>query len=988
MAKTCVRGISRISWFVTSIYLVLIFLINIHAQPQTVLILDDFSKFPTNALGGEVGAFGANGGVGISEIITEDSAFDGKGKTLSFRYDVRATDSSFAFFVSKFDNLDLSQYNYMSFWIRGNAGAEFLQVQIKNATEVAKVPVSSYLRGGPTTEWRKVVIPMDAFWNLTSRTNIAELVFVAENFQSRANGSALQGEVYIDDIVCGSFFPGFVRIDHFSDKLKSNDTGANNGEFSQSGDATLYISKIDTQGFYLEPFSLRVDYNNGGASEFGGLFLIFGGEHDGWTPVYKNLTQYDQLHLALRSLSASTNPGNIKVELKSASETHETRLLDIATTWKEYDIPFHDFSPPFSLKEPGQLTIVFERSKQEKLEGTIFLDEIEFREQSYAGPDTTKPEIGQLRINGAVSEQSVYISGPVSIAPVFPSGIDKLESVRLFYRSDTQVDWTCWARSYIQGDNSISWMIGPSDLPANSFIALQAIAQNYNGNESQSEIAYVKTAPYEYNISDLFRNSYELFKILRTSKGVYRDAARIDGNHFHPASVATIGVGLVSLCIADAMGWINEAAQQAEKTLSTVTGQDPTFQPARNARGYYAHFIDTTSGARAWDSEYSSIDTGILMAGAFFCKNYFESNANIARLVDELWESIDWSAAIASPQTGEVYREFNEDGSGIANKTTRPFNEYIIVAWLAMKAEKEVGEATELWNRHYADVDSLPLSDYRGIELLTDVRRSFLSHFTLQFPFYLCGYFTANGKYLAFFDQARKADSLWWQNRTGANIFEWGLGAGSSINALGYHADAIDNNLGNIFSPHIIAGFLPVYPEGRQHLLELFVAGKSVFGLPNRTAKVLWRASLSRPEWRAKEIQGIDFSTMLFGLAALPEHLGIEFFSEYNDIITSVKEPGKPIPTRFALFQNHPNPFNPTTKIRYRLAEATHARLEIVDLLGKRIAILVDEKQRPGEYTVIWNGTNQYGHQVGSGAYFLRLITRESRFIRKLLLLR
>ncbi|MCA9733866.1 T9SS type A sorting domain-containing protein [candidate division KSB1 bacterium] len=956
------------------------------AQSQQVLLIDNFSQFPINARGGEVGAYGVNGGIGLSEIITQEAAFDGTGKTLSFEYDVSQTDSSFAFFVSKFDNLDLSHYHYLSFWIRGQAGAEFLQVQLKNATEVAKVPVCSYLRGGPGTEWRKVVLPLDTFWNLTSRNAIEELVFVAENYQSSENGSALKGKVFIDDIVCGNYFPGYVKIDHFGDKLRSNDTGGNIGEFSQTGDASLYTSEIDTVIHHLEPYALRVDYNNGSSSEYGGVFFMLGGDKDGWSPVFKDLSQYTKLHLALLALSATTNPGNIKLELKSTTGILDQRISGISTQWTERDIPLQDFGITSSNNKIGQFNLVFERSKQEKLSGSLIIDEIEFRAQDFTGPDTAAPQFGALRVNDVVPDQSMYVSSSTKIE--LPVGNQKLESARLFYRGDTETNWRLWDRNYAQGTGAISWTFDASQLPANSFVALKAVVQNYSGTESSSEIIYLKTAPFEYDIKALFRDSFELFQILRTNNGIYRDTASLDGNHYHPASVATNGMGLVALCIADAMGWIPDAAQQAETTLRTITGQENFFTPARNASGFYAHFLELTNGDRAWQSEYSSIDTGILMAGAMFCKNYFQSNKAICTLVDDLWNSIDWDAAIANAKTGEIYRVFNEDGSGKAGSTTKPFNEYMIVASFAMQADSNKTAASELWDLYYAEADSLPQSHYEDIDLLTDAPGAYLSHFTLQFPLYLSNYFITNENYLYFLANARKADSLWWQKSTSAQVIEWGLGAGSSINASRYHADAINDNLGNIFSPHIIAGFLPVFPPGREHLLDLFNNGKAVYGLPNSTKKVLWRISLDRPDWRSPEIQGVDFATMLFGLAALPEHLGLNFFIKANVITCSITDTDSDdlFPSRFALFQNYPNPFNPETKIRYSLPSSAHTTLEVVDVLGRRIALLVDERQQPGEYLVAWDGTNNAGLEMASGVYLLKLKSNDRAVVRKLVL--
>ena len=85
----------------------------------------------------------------------------------------------------------------------------------------------------------------------------------------------------------------------------------------------------------------------------------------------------------------------------------------------------------------------------------------------------------------------------------------------------------------------------------------------------------------------------------------------------------------------------------------------------------------------------------------------------------------------------------------------------------------------------------------------------------------------------------------------------------------------------------------------------------------------------------------------------------------------------------FALHQNHPNPFNPATRIRYTLSERCHARLIVYDVLGRHVATLVDEVQGAGEKNVSWNAGN-----LSSGVYFYRLEAGDFVSTRKMILMR
>lgn len=80
-------------------------------------------------------------------------------------------------------------------------------------------------------------------------------------------------------------------------------------------------------------------------------------------------------------------------------------------------------------------------------------------------------------------------------------------------------------------------------------------------------------------------------------------------------------------------------------------------------------------------------------------------------------------------------------------------------------------------------------------------------------------------------------------------------------------------------------------------------------------------------------------------------------------------------PTSYALMQNAPNPFNPTTVIRYAVAskEALPTQLVLFNTLGQKVRTLVDAPQGAGFYSVGWDGRDEQGQPVSSGVYLYRL---------------
>ncbi|UCG85733.1 MAG: hypothetical protein JSW71_17710 [Gemmatimonadota bacterium] len=378
--------------------------------------------------------------------------------------------------------------------------------------------------------------------------------------------------------------------------------------------------------------------------------------------------------------------------------------------------------------------------------------------------------------------------------------------------------------------------------------------------------------------SQILASAVSFYRASRNGIGLYRDRLRFDGAHEGPASIATTGMGLISLCVGSRMGISENATEDAKTTVRTMLG----FEHARNATGFYYHFIDMETGSRAGESEYSSIDTAILVSGALFVTSCLAGDGELDSLVLQLWESIDWSQAIANAETGAIYLEMLEDGSGKPGSLTLPFNEYMLVAWLAKLADQTgTGRATDLWERFYASADSLPTSSFAGHVVLTDRPGAFLPSFVIQFAYYLCHPFTTGERYRAFMRSAQRADGAWWQQSTEALDHEWGLGAGSA-RSVAYHADAINNNPDHIVSPHIVAGFLPVDSNGindlRTHRTTVSRAVRSLDGV---SGNLLWRYSVSDPSWIPQEIQGIDYSSMMLGLAA--HILERSFVEEHND---------------------------------------------------------------------------------------------------------
>jgi hypothetical protein len=97
------------------------------------------------------------------------------------------------------------------------------------------------------------------------------------------------------------------------------------------------------------------------------------------------------------------------------------------------------------------------------------------------------------------------------------------------------------------------------------------------------------------------------------------------------------------------------------------------------------------------------------------------------------------------------------------------------------------------------------------------------------------------------------------------------------------------------------------------------------------------------------------------------------------DVPLGVKTEANGVPSAFRLGQNFPNPFNPSTQIRYDLPVPSHVKLTVYNVLGQEVVVLANATLGPGSHSTEWNGTNREGNPAGGGVYFLRMQATPTR---------
>jgi hypothetical protein len=145
-------------------------------------------------------------------------------------------------------------------------------------------------------------------------------------------------------------------------------------------------------------------------------------------------------------------------------------------------------------------------------------------------------------------------------------------------------------------------------------------------------------------LEDMSRRAFRYFwEQADASTGLVRDRARTDGSphdetHRDVTSIAATGFGLTALCIAAERRWVapHEARERVRATLRFFATR------ATHEHGWFYHWMDATTGARRWQSEISSIDTALLLAGTLTARQKFRADAEIVRLATSIYERVDF----------------------------------------------------------------------------------------------------------------------------------------------------------------------------------------------------------------------------------------------------------------------------------------------------------------------------------------------------------
>ena len=542
---------------------------------------------------------------------------------------------------------------------------------------------------------------------------------------------------------------------------------------------------------------------------------------------------------------------------------------------------------------------------------------------------------------------------------------------------------------------------------------------------AQSYQPYWEAPPYALSpedstfLEELEHDTFNWFwQKAHSATGLTPDRSRDESTDNSLISVAAVGFGLTAYGIGSERGYVNrvQAADRVDKVLSALLRGKMGRESQGNLgyRGWFYHFINANTLTRDWNSELSSIDTALLLMGVVFVRNYFDDPASsleigIRAQADSILDRVEWPFMRNPNNNGVSGGWFPE--SGYIDFEYQGYNEAMLLYILGLGADKNPLPTSSwaFWIFGYR----LGTTPYFGQNFVRfgplfghHYPQAWIDFAGLKSPELMK---PALGEPYDYFENTRRAtyanrayciaNPLGWPNY-GEN--EWGLTAcdgppGFGLN--GYSArgasdiNAVDDGT---IAPTAPGASLVYAPE---IVLPALRHMKNTYGSQLYSTYGFRDAYNDSVNWFDTDYIGIDQGPILMAIENLRSRLiwrtmrkdvmiqrGLQragFTGGWLDSLT-VSVPAPPgVIQNFVLHQNHPNPFNAGTRITFELQEGARVRIEVFNLLGKRLSTLIDDFLPGGAHVAHF-----FAENLPSGLYWYRLTAGAFSETRKMVYIR
>jgi hypothetical protein len=159
---------------------------------------------------------------------------------------------------------------------------------------------------------------------------------------------------------------------------------------------------------------------------------------------------------------------------------------------------------------------------------------------------------------------------------------------------------------------------------------------------------------------------------------VRNDGSVVPGRNLEVSSTALTGFGLTAMCIAADRRWVNPN-QILERVRSTLRY---FVRDQEHVRGWYYHFVNRKNGGRVWNSEISTIDTAMLLAGVITAQEYYAGDAEIFHLASTLYQRVDFNWLL-DKNTGLLRMGWNPE-TGLFRSEWKAYDEEALLLLLGI----------------------------------------------------------------------------------------------------------------------------------------------------------------------------------------------------------------------------------------------------------------------------------------------------------------
>ena len=473
---------------------------------------------------------------------------------------------------------------------------------------------------------------------------------------------------------------------------------------------------------------------------------------------------------------------------------------------------------------------------------------------------------------------------------------------------------------------------------------------------------------------------------------------------YSPCSIASTGFGLSAICIGVDHGWVSrtDGGNRVLTTLQTLwtKPQGSGGSGYIGYKGLYYHFLDMTTGLRTWDSELSTIDTALLMAGVLDTKQYFSTSdtldVQIRALADSIYYRVDWEfmRGVNPGAYTPIYMGWKPGTLFSGYGGWYGYNEAMVLYLLALGSPTHPVPATT-WMTWTSGYQWQTWYGYTYVNFPPLFGHQY-SHCWFDFRNRPDAYMTSKG--IDYFENSRRATLAAREycianpgGHTGYGANLWGLTASDDPWGYSAHGAPPAQNDNGTITPTAAASSIPFAPE---------VVIPTLHYMYDNLGAGLWgpygfRDAFNLDQvWWDTDYIGIDEGPIIIMIENYRNQAVWNRFMMNPDVVTGLQQAGfanvtgvggevasGSIPRR--LQQNRPNPFRAASTISFRLENPGPASLVLYDASGRQVRTLLDGFQEAGDHEIRLDGGD-----LASGVYFYRLDYQGGRESRRCIVLR